>query len=301
MKASIVIPTYNKLGRLKLVIESLEYQTASREDFEVIFVDDGSDDGTLEYLEGERKKFTFDCKVVKQKHMGRASARNVGIKNAMHDIIIFTDDDLILHKSFINAHIEKHKEGEQVVHGKIYNLPRTKFFKDPTEGTFWEGLEIRPSVKKSLARERLLPEMLHSDQSFEENIIQKSKLATLEELTKTVLQEHPGRMDWIAFVGGNVSVPKKILEEVQGFDENFGLKWGCEDVELGYRLMTREIRFCYAEEAVNYHITHYRADFSQEHASNIKYFYEKHQDDAILAFHDLISGKMTKEEFMHQL
>lgn len=60
MKASVVIPTYNKIGRLKLVVESLKYQTASTEDFEVVFVDDGSDDGTVRYL--EKESFPFHCK-----------------------------------------------------------------------------------------------------------------------------------------------------------------------------------------------------------------------------------------------
>lgn len=116
-----------------------------------------------------------------------------------------------------------------------------------------------------------------------------------------MLKDHPGTLDWISFVGGNVSVSKMLLEQVGGFDENFGLKWGCEDIELGYRLMNKKIPFCYADEAENYHITHYRADFSEEHKSNLEYFYQKYQDDTILYFQDFISEKITKEEMLHKI
>lgn len=299
MKASVVIPTYNKIGRLKLVVESLKYQTASTEDFEVVFVDDGSDDGTVRYL--EKESFPFHCNVVVQNHMGRAHTRNTGVKNAKHDIIIFTDDDLILQRDFVKAHIEKHREREQIVHGTVYNLPRTKFFKDPIKGTFMDGLEIRDSVKKHLAEERILPAMLGTEEDFDRYIVKKSKIAALEDMIKTVLREYPGKMDWIAFVGGNVSVTKAVFEEVQGFDENFGLRWGCEDVELGYRMMKRGIPFCYCEEAANHHITHYRAGFSGEHALNTEYFYKKFHDSVILDFHKFISGEITKEEFIDTL
>lgn len=88
--------------------------------------------------------------IIYQQNKGRACARNEGIKNAKNEIIIFTDDDLILSNGYIQRHIECHEDGEKVAHGKIYNLPRTKFFKDPIEGTFIEGISVRPKVKEGL-------------------------------------------------------------------------------------------------------------------------------------------------------
>lgn len=61
MKASVVIPTYNKIGRLKLVVESLKYQTASTEDFEVVFVDDGSDDGNGALFRERKFSVSLQC------------------------------------------------------------------------------------------------------------------------------------------------------------------------------------------------------------------------------------------------
>ena len=48
-KASIILSSYNNLSALELSIESLKYQT--EKDFEIIIADDGSTDGTVEYLE----------------------------------------------------------------------------------------------------------------------------------------------------------------------------------------------------------------------------------------------------------
>lgn len=282
-----------------MAVESIKYQTIRNTEFEVIIVDDGSDDGTIDYL--NREELQFAHKVIRQCHKGRAGARNRGIEEAKYEIIIFMDDDMILDKNFIRAHIVKHEEKEQIVHGKIFNLPRTKFFEDPIEGTFFNGLDIRPSVRERLKEEKILPQMIRDEKDFSENIIKKSKMAVLEELISYVLKEHPGKMDWISFVGGNVSAPRRILKEVHGFDEAFGFVWGCEDIELGYRLMRKGMEFCYSDEAINYHITHYRADFARDHAINLDYFYKKYEDPMILLFHEFITEKISKDEMLQQI
>lgn len=57
MNASLIIPTYNKLPRLKLLLASLKAQTCSFEKFEVIIINDQSTDGTKEYLETLKTDF----------------------------------------------------------------------------------------------------------------------------------------------------------------------------------------------------------------------------------------------------
>ncbi len=51
---SVIIPTFNRLGFLKEAVESVEKQSCR--DFELIIVDDGSTDGTEEYLESRPVK-----------------------------------------------------------------------------------------------------------------------------------------------------------------------------------------------------------------------------------------------------
>ena len=59
-------------------------------------------------------------------------------------------------------------------------------------------------------------------------------------------------MGWYYFLTGNISFPKALFEEEQGFSEDF-LNYGWEDLELGYRFKKRNIPLYYLTTAVNYH------------------------------------------------
>ena len=126
-------------------------------------------------------------------------------------------------------------------------------------------------------------------------------MTTLEIAIRKILKEYSKVAGWIGFTGGNVSVSKKWLEHAGGFDENFGLRWGCEDLELGYRLFLKAYPFDYSDRAINYHIAHYRHNFDKEHSETIRYFYNKHGDQNILCLQDFIEGKITRENFIASL
>lgn len=84
---SIVIPTYN---RARLLEETLASVFAQEEtDYEVLVVDDGSTDDTLETLAryGER------VRVFQQRNAGPGAARNLGIQEARGDYVVFLDSD----------------------------------------------------------------------------------------------------------------------------------------------------------------------------------------------------------------
>jgi len=66
---------------------------------------------------------------------------------------------------------------------------------------------------------------------------------------------HPAsgkRLGWYYFLTGNVSLPKEVFDEENGFNEIFK-GYGWEDLELGYRLSQRNIPLYYLREAQNYH------------------------------------------------
>lgn len=90
---SIIIPTYNRKDLLKDAIESLLNQTHPKDKYEVIVVDDGSTDGTEGIVKKLAEKTTCNLRYFKQTNKGPATARNTGIKNAVGEIIGFTDDD----------------------------------------------------------------------------------------------------------------------------------------------------------------------------------------------------------------
>lgn len=84
---SVVIPTYNRLHLLRQAVSSVLAQ--NHRDFEVIVVDDGSNDGTMEYLES----LSDPIKALRQTHRGPGAARNLGVKHATGKYVAFLDSD----------------------------------------------------------------------------------------------------------------------------------------------------------------------------------------------------------------
>lgn len=111
---SVVVPTYNRLGRLKNVISALEQQQFSGNDYEVIVVSDGSSDGTEDYLNGLRSERNVRC--FSQANRGPAAARNFGVDKAIGEFIVFVDDDVVAHPRLLAEHMRSHSEaGREVV------------------------------------------------------------------------------------------------------------------------------------------------------------------------------------------
>ncbi len=84
-KYSIVIPVYNVEQYIKRTLDNIFNQT--EKDFEVIVVDDGSTDKSIEIA----KK--YDVKIIKTKHVSVSEARNLGVKHAKGEYLIFLDSD----------------------------------------------------------------------------------------------------------------------------------------------------------------------------------------------------------------
>jgi len=84
---SVVIPSFNRIGLLREALESVFAQRFT--DFELIVVDDGSTDGTKEYLQGLEKRL----KVFSQPNRGPGAARNLGATNAQGEYLAFLDSD----------------------------------------------------------------------------------------------------------------------------------------------------------------------------------------------------------------
>lgn len=87
IKYSVIIPAYNAERTLSLTLEALRRQTVPREEYEVIVVDDGSTDGTAEVARA------YGVRLIRQQNQGPAAARNVGVREARGEIVLFTDSD----------------------------------------------------------------------------------------------------------------------------------------------------------------------------------------------------------------
>jgi len=107
--ASIVIPTYNRLDGLRRVLAALEGQPGVLEGrAEVVVVDDGSSDGTGDWLQ-RRARDLPALKVLGQANAGPARARNRGASTARGEIVLFLGDDTVPAPGWLDEHLEEHR------------------------------------------------------------------------------------------------------------------------------------------------------------------------------------------------
>jgi glycosyltransferase involved in cell wall biosynthesis len=136
---SVVIPTYNRKPILEKCLQALEHQRIRDSDpitqYEVVVVDDGSDDGTLDWL-AEHTADLPHVRVFSQNHLGPAAARNLGAANALGEVIVFIDSDLVVTDRFLQSHADALVKGQNqagsdriFTYGSVIN---TCNFADPT-------------------------------------------------------------------------------------------------------------------------------------------------------------------------
>lgn len=136
---SVVIPTYNRKLILEKCLKALEQQHLTNgsavSGYEVVLVDDGSTDGTLEWLQENAADFPH-VRSHTQDHLGPAAARNLGVERSVGDTIIFIDSDLVVTENFLQAHADALMQGQLDVgsdriftYGQVIN---TCNFDDPT-------------------------------------------------------------------------------------------------------------------------------------------------------------------------
>jgi len=102
---SIIIPTYNNHDELNNALCSIEKIDYPAENFEVIVVDDGSNDDTGAYVADFMDKSKFSLVYVYQENRGPAAARNVGIHKAKGDYILIIDSDCYVDKNIIKVYL----------------------------------------------------------------------------------------------------------------------------------------------------------------------------------------------------
>ncbi|MEP7199684.1 MAG: glycosyltransferase [Chloroflexota bacterium] len=119
---SVIVPTFNRVAALARCLDALRAQTLPRAQYELIVVDDGSMDGTSDWL-GQQG----DVCVVRTAHRGAAAARNAGARAALGDALAFTDDDCVAPSDWLCC-MSDALNGYDVVGGRIVNAARDNVF-----------------------------------------------------------------------------------------------------------------------------------------------------------------------------
>ncbi len=106
MLVSVIIPTFNRQNKVINAVQSVLKQ--SYKNIELIVVDDGSEDNTLNKLKGLSDP---RIKIISQPHKGVSAARNKGISQSKANIIALLDSDDIWLPDKLKKHLKFHLEG----------------------------------------------------------------------------------------------------------------------------------------------------------------------------------------------
>lgn len=182
-KVSVIVPVYNVEKYLKRCLDSLINQTLS--DIDIICINDGSKDSSLQILEQYAQK---DSRIViyNQENSGLSVARNTGLEHASGEYIGFVDsDDWVdldfyekLYNSaknnnadiavadFIREHPNKKPKRLKLKEEKIYTTPEDKFMicKVHREGCVWNKI-YRTEFIHSINL-KFVPKMYYEDRDF---------------------------------------------------------------------------------------------------------------------------------------
>lgn len=88
-KITVLIRTFNSEKTVRDTVESVLRQTMSSKDYNILLIDDGSTDGTMNIL----KSFQLKIKIIQNSHIGPIKALNVGLKKIKTDFYTIVDSD----------------------------------------------------------------------------------------------------------------------------------------------------------------------------------------------------------------
>lgn len=141
-KISIVVPMYNEIEAAPFFFEAIEkvIKACPSYEFEIVAVNDGSKDDTLNYLLNKQESFKGLVVVDLSRNWGHESAVLAGLKEATGDAIIPIDADLQDPPEIIPEMIELWESGYQVVNAQRASRNKDTSFKKNTAGIYYKIL-----------------------------------------------------------------------------------------------------------------------------------------------------------------
>ncbi|MFQ5810420.1 MAG: glycosyltransferase, partial [Armatimonadota bacterium] len=233
---SVVIPAFNRGRYLVNTLTTLAQQQHDPNDFEAVVVNDGSTDGTGAMV--QRLELPFHVTYIEKPNRDcRAETRNVGVRAARGEIVIFLDAEMLCPPGFIGAHLGLHRRFAPCV---VCGWDRR--IELPVGG----GLAPRwlERARQATGTPRWYP----------------GKRGTC----------------FLPFITSNCSCRRADVFEVGLFDEAIR-GYGHEDIDIGMRLYLLGRRFVSDSSTVAYHQAHaISRQLGQEVARNRRYYRRKH-------------------------
>src|SRR6185503_1030699 len=151
LQASVVICTYNRAYLLSLCIESVYALNFSKENYEVLIIDNNSTDDTPAICKDDGAKFPLlNLRYIHESSQGVAYSRTRGAKEAKGDIVAYIDDDCLADPNwlseiinFYNSHAECMSSGGRII--PEYRVPVADWY-----GKYFWGLVGNSDLGRSV-------------------------------------------------------------------------------------------------------------------------------------------------------
>ncbi len=264
-KATLIISIYKNIPFLETILESLKLQT--EQNFEVIISEDGDDEKVREFIEGYN--FSQPYKHLSQPDNGwnKCAALNKAVVSANSEWLIFIDGDCVLHPRFIEMHL-RYARPERIVLGKRVKL------NEVLSGLLMSDINNIPKVESSLIN-MLLTGKKDGTRFVEEGIFINPRgplgfLPILRRVTKRRL------------IGSNMSLSKKALLEINGFNEDYKKPTTGEDKDIRWRLERLGYKpYSICMIAIQYHLHHKESWNTQIRIDNEKIMFANMDENII--------------------
>ena len=284
---SIVVPTHDKAERLILALHALRPQTLSTSRFETVVVADGCADDTLSVVT-QARRLGLHIRLIETRHAGQSAARNRGAAEARGRILLFMDDDILLHPGYVERMAEAvRRHPRAVIRAPVRSLRYLAPFRDPEKGIPFDD---RASP---LIAERFGAQLISRRQILEDwpGIAARcGHVNRFEAMVSRVLREGPADLRWVGYSGSGVALRRELFLDAGGYDARFGLRWGAESLELGYRLWCKGIDFIESTDLFSAHMEHPRKASLASFDASFDLFFRLHGDDRIRLVQSMIAG-----------
>lgn len=169
---TVIIPAYNEAGNIEIIARRISEQLRNLDSYEILFVDDGSTDSTLDEIKQTMKIENAVKYISFSRNFGHQKALKAGLDHANGHCVISIDADMQHPPELIKELVEKWKEGYDVVYTVRRDTKDTGLIKKTTSKIFYKFLNKISDVDIPLgaADFRLLDKRVVDElRNFQEN------------------------------------------------------------------------------------------------------------------------------------
>lgn len=209
---SVIVPCFNNLETLPRILDALSKE--NKINSEIIVVDNGSNDGSCEYL-SKRAETQKNLVFLTEEKRGAGAARNKGAVSARSSLLLFFGGDILPAGNLLGTHLATHTKNKDIKAGCL--------------GFVTWAPDLPPT-----------PFMVFLEHGGPQNAF--GEIAGKTEVDSKKY-----------FYGSNISLRKETFFAVGGFDTEHFSGYGWEDADLGLRLAKTGFRLFYEPLARGYH------------------------------------------------